>query len=128
MHFLTLPWKLIFAFIPPTAMANGYVTFVISIAFIGACTAIIGDVAGHLGCFINLKDGVNAIAFVALGTSVPGTNSVPRVVPEACYISYIVASLSCLTVRFIPKKYDREEVIGVMIQSGIKLCLNCTHF
>merc|ERR1712177_125545 len=23
MHFLTLPWKLIFAFIPPTAMANG---------------------------------------------------------------------------------------------------------
>merc|ERR1712165_539198 len=49
MHFLTLPWKLIFAFIPPTAMANGYVTFVISIAFIGACTAIIGDVA-HLGC------------------------------------------------------------------------------
>merc|ERR1712073_211817 len=71
MHFLTLPWKLIFAFIPPTAMANGYVTFVISIAFIGACTAVIGDIAGHLGCFINLKDGVNAIAFVALGTSVP---------------------------------------------------------
>merc|ERR1712130_904747 len=52
MHFLTLPWKLIFAFIPPTAMANGYVTFVVSIAFIGACTAI---------------------AFVALGTSVPDT-------------------------------------------------------
>merc|ERR1712226_975325 len=71
MHFLTLPWKLIFAFIPPTAMANGYITFVVSIAFIGACTAIIGDVAGHLGCFIYLKDGVNAIAFVALGTSVP---------------------------------------------------------
>merc|ERR1719391_1591253 len=73
MHFLTLPWKLIFAFIPPTGLANGYVTFVISIAFIGACTAVIGDVAGHLGCFINLKDGVNAIAFVALGTSVPDT-------------------------------------------------------
>merc|ERR1719187_602355 len=76
MHFLTLPWKLIFAFIPPTAMANGYVTFVISLVFIGACTAVIGDVAAHLGCFINLKDGVNAIAFVALGTSVPGTKFV----------------------------------------------------
>merc|ERR1719430_454099 len=73
MHFLTLPWNLIFAFIPPTALANGYPTFVISILFIGACTAIIGDVAGHLGCFIYLKDGVNAIAFVALGTSVPDT-------------------------------------------------------
>merc|ERR1712088_950504 len=75
MHFLTLPWKLIFAFIPPTGIYDGYPTFVISILFIGACTAVIGDIAGHLGCFINLKDGVNAIAFVALGTSVPGTNA-----------------------------------------------------
>jgi len=73
MHFLTLPWKIIFAFIPPTALMNGYITFVVSICFIGLCTAVIGDVAGHLGCFINLKDGVNAIAFVALGTSVPDT-------------------------------------------------------
>ena len=52
---------------------NGYVTFVTSILMIGFVTAIIGDVAGHLGCFIFLKDSVNAIAFVALGTSVPGT-------------------------------------------------------
>lgn len=44
-----------------------------SITLIGACTAIIGDVAGHMGCFIFLKDSVNAIAFVALGTSVPDT-------------------------------------------------------
>merc|ERR1711902_108336 len=73
MHFLTLPWKLIFAIIPPTAIYDGYPTFVISIFFIGGCTAIIGDVAGHLGCFIYLKDCVNAIAFVALGTSVPDT-------------------------------------------------------
>merc|ERR1711997_470392 len=73
MHFLTLPWKLIFAFIPPTAIYRGYPTFVISILFIGGNTAVIGDVAGHLGCFINLKDSVNAIAFVALGTSVPDT-------------------------------------------------------
>merc|ERR1719427_475277 len=72
MHFLTLPWKLIFAFIPPTAIYDGYPTFVISIFFIGGCTAVIGDIAGHLGCFFNLKDCVNAIAFVALGTSVPG--------------------------------------------------------
>merc|ERR1719412_949715 len=72
-HFLTLPWKLLFAFIPPTAIANGYPTFVISIIMIGLCTAVIGDIASHLGCFINLKDSVNAIAFVALGTSVPDT-------------------------------------------------------
>merc|ERR1719400_2969779 len=73
MHFLTLFWKVIFSFIPPAGIANGYPCFVVSIAMIGVCTAVIGDVAGHLGCFIFLKDSVNAIAFVALGTSVPDT-------------------------------------------------------
>ena len=53
-------------------IGNGYPCFVISIVFIGLCTAVIGDIAGHLGCFIFLRDSVNAIAFVALGTSVPG--------------------------------------------------------
>lgn len=54
------------------AIMEGYPTFIISILMIGMNTAVIGDVAGHLGCFIYLKDCVNAIAFVALGTSVPG--------------------------------------------------------
>ena len=65
-------------------LANGYITFVVSILFIGACTAIIGDIAGHLGCFINLKDGVNAIAFVALGTSVPGSKMSLILVQKLC--------------------------------------------
>ena len=50
---------------------KGYPCFFISIAWIGLVTTIAGDVAGHLGCFINLKDSVNAITFVAIGTSVP---------------------------------------------------------
>jgi len=32
---------------------------------------VAGDVAGHLGCFINLKDSINAITLVCIGTSVP---------------------------------------------------------
>ena len=70
---LVFPWKLFVAFIPPTSILDGYPTFVISIFAIGIFTAVIGDVAKHLGCFLNLKDSVNAIAFVALGTSVPDT-------------------------------------------------------
>ena len=58
-----------------TGLFHGYFTFVLSILMIGLVTAVIGDVAGHLGCFIFLKDSVNAIAFVALGTSVPGIYS-----------------------------------------------------
>ena len=65
---------LLFRYLFLTGLGAGYPCFVISIAMIGVCTAVIGDVAGHLGCFIYLKDSVNAIAFVALGTSVPGIN------------------------------------------------------
>jgi len=66
---------IIWVFNPFLAIYRGYPTFVVSILFIGGNTAVIGDVAGHLGCFINLKDCVNAIAFVALGTSVPGLST-----------------------------------------------------
>merc|ERR1712168_1473377 len=41
MHFLTLPWKLIFAFILPTGIYDGYPTFVISIFCIEALLAIL---------------------------------------------------------------------------------------
>ena len=51
---------------------DGYLCFVISICGIGCLTAIIGDVASHFGCTVGLKDTVTAVAFVALGTSVPG--------------------------------------------------------
>ena len=51
----------------------GYPTFVVSILGVGLLTAVIGDLASHLGCTISLKDSITAIGFVALGTSVPGT-------------------------------------------------------
>ncbi|KAI1288400.1 Sodium/calcium exchanger 3 [Halotydeus destructor] len=73
MHFITLFWKIMFAFVPPPEMANGWLCFVFAIIGIGALTAVIGDLASHLGCTVGLKDTVTAIAFVALGTSVPDT-------------------------------------------------------
>ena len=72
MHFITLFWKILFAFTPPQDLAGGWLCFVFSIAGVGALTAVIGDLASHLGCTVGLKDTVTAIAFVALGTSVPG--------------------------------------------------------
>lgn len=100
MHFLTLFWKILFAFIPPTGNTHfilvciecmtvcitpandnvqsisdiygGYVCFVVSIICIGMVTAVIGDVASHFGCTLGIKDSVTAIVFVALGTSIPG--------------------------------------------------------
>ncbi|XP_038835088.1 sodium/calcium exchanger 1-like isoform X19 [Salvelinus namaycush] len=73
MHFLTIFWKLLFAFVPPTDYWNGWACFVVSISMIGLLTAFIGDLASHFGCTVGLKDSVTAVVFVALGTSVPDT-------------------------------------------------------
>ncbi|CAG9128241.1 unnamed protein product [Plutella xylostella] len=73
LHFVTVFWKIIFAFVPPTDIGGGYVCFVVSIICIGLVTAVIGDVASHFGCTLGIKDSVTAIVFVALGTSIPDT-------------------------------------------------------
>ncbi|XP_076130697.1 solute carrier family 8 member 4a isoform X1 [Alosa pseudoharengus] len=73
MHFLTVFWKVLFAFVPPTEYWNGWACFFVSISLIGLLTAITGDLASHFGCTIGLKDSVTAVVFVALGTSVPDT-------------------------------------------------------
>ncbi|XP_047221827.1 sodium/calcium exchanger 1-like isoform X3 [Girardinichthys multiradiatus] len=73
LHFLTVFWKLLFAFVPPTDYWNGWACFIVSIIVIGMLTAVIGDLASHFGCTVGLKDSVTAVVFVALGTSVPDT-------------------------------------------------------
>merc|ERR1712038_2078557 len=73
MHFLTFPFKVIFALIPPAGLLGGFPCFFISLLFIGIIVIIVGDLAGIFGCLIGLKDEVTAITFVALGTSLPDT-------------------------------------------------------
>ena len=73
MHYLSLPWKVLFAVIPPTILYGGKITFAIALIFIGLVTAVIGDVASLFGCVIGLPDSITAITLVALGTSLPDT-------------------------------------------------------
>ncbi|KAG8504763.1 Sodium/calcium exchanger 1 [Galemys pyrenaicus] len=89
MHFLTVFWKVLFAFVPPTEYWNGWACFIVSILMIGLLTAFIGDLASHFGCTIGLKDSVTAVVFVALGTSVPGTFFYDY--PRSRYISNVTS-------------------------------------
>lgn len=72
-HYLMLFWKLLFAFVPPPTIWNGWACFVVSIIVIGVLTSFINDLASHFGATVHLKDSVTAISLVALGTSVPDT-------------------------------------------------------
>ena len=73
MHFLGMPWKVIFAVIPPRHMCGGWLAFVIALAVIGAVTTVVGELATMLGCTVGLKVSATAITLVAMGTSLPDT-------------------------------------------------------
>ncbi len=72
-HFFAIGWKVLFAFIPPPNYAGGWPAFVVSLAFIGLVTGIVGEFANLFGCVVGLKQAITAITFVALGTSLPDT-------------------------------------------------------
>ncbi|XP_047348563.1 sodium/calcium exchanger 1 isoform X1 [Vespa velutina] len=94
MHSITIFWKVLFAFVPPTDIAGGYLCFAVSIFGIGVVTAVIGDVASYFGCTLGIKDSVTAVVFVALGTSIPDTFA-SKV--AACQDKYADASVGNVT-------------------------------
>jgi solute carrier family 8 (sodium/calcium exchanger) len=71
LHVVTLPWKLMCAFIPPTDYCGGWMCFWVSLLVIGCVTGVISDLASLLGCVADMPDEVTAITLVALGTSLP---------------------------------------------------------
>ncbi|CAJ1345461.1 unnamed protein product, partial [Effrenium voratum] len=73
LHFLSMPWKLLFAFIPPVDYCNGWVCFFFALGMIAVMTAVVGDLANLVGCTLNIGPEITAITFVALGTSLPDT-------------------------------------------------------
>jgi solute carrier family 8 (sodium/calcium exchanger) len=73
LHFMSVPWKLLFAFVPPVDYCGGWACFCGALVFIGVVTAIVGDMANLVGCCLDILPETAAITFVALGTSLPDT-------------------------------------------------------
>ena len=54
-------------------MKGGVPAFAVALTLIGIITAVVGSVAGLLGCVIGLDPSITAITIVAVGTSLPDT-------------------------------------------------------
>jgi solute carrier family 8 (sodium/calcium exchanger) len=54
MHFFSLPWKLLFAFIPPSHIGGGWLTFFTGLLAMVGVTYMISELATALGCLLNM--------------------------------------------------------------------------
>jgi len=73
MWLLSLPWKLICAIVPPPEWSGGWSCFLVTLVLIGLLTALVGDLASHMGCCLGISKSVTAMTFVAMGSSLPDT-------------------------------------------------------
>jgi len=58
LHFFSFFWKVLFSFIPPSAIFSGWLRFFTSLILIGIMATIISDLATIFGCLIHLDDTV----------------------------------------------------------------------
>ena len=94
LHFLSVGWKVLFAFCPPPHLCKGIPCFFVALTFIGVVTAIVGEVATLMGCVIGLKPGITAITFVAIGTSLPDTFASMTAAKESRYADSAVGNVT----------------------------------
>ena len=91
LHFISIGWKVIFCIIPPPRLLCGWLTFFISLIFIGVLAAFIRQASELFGCIIELKDSMTAIIFVALGTSIQNLLTSLRAANKSKYADSAIA-------------------------------------
>lgn len=72
-HWISLPWKMVFCFLPPPHKLGGWPCFLLTLAMIGLLTTVIGDMATIFGDCLSLDPVTTGVTFVAIGTSLPDT-------------------------------------------------------
>ncbi|KAJ7977576.1 magnesium/proton exchanger [Quillaja saponaria] len=68
---LLLPWRLLFAFIPPYHIAHGWIAFICSLLFISGIAYIVTQLTDLISCVTGINPYVIAFTALASGTSWP---------------------------------------------------------
>lgn len=94
LHFCTIGWKLLFACVPPARYCRGWISFFVSLCFIGLIMAIVSEVATLFGCVVGLKQAATAIIFVAIGTSLPDTFASKQAAEQSNYADAAIGNIT----------------------------------
>ncbi|XP_051132169.1 magnesium/proton exchanger-like [Andrographis paniculata] len=68
---LLVPWRLVFALVPPYQIAHGWIAFIFSLAFISGVAFIVTKITDLISCVTGINPYVIAFTALAAGTSWP---------------------------------------------------------
>ncbi|XP_078176051.1 magnesium/proton exchanger [Carex rostrata] len=68
---ILLPWRLLFAFVPPYQIAHGWVAFICCLAFISGIAYVVTKLTDQISCVTGIHPYVIAFTALAAGTSWP---------------------------------------------------------
>lgn len=71
LHFMQMPWKLLFAIVPPTTYLGGWATFISSFILTGLLSFAVFDTVTSMGCIMDIPIGLQALVLIAIGTNLP---------------------------------------------------------
>jgi Ca2+/Na+ antiporter len=74
-HFLTMPWKILFAAIPTRSFLNGWATLVCTAVAICALTYVMTEVMMFMGYLLDFRGCILALIMVSVGTSMNNLKS-----------------------------------------------------
>jgi hypothetical protein len=77
-HFLTMPWKILFAAIPPRSYLNGWATLACCAITVCALTYVMTEVMMFMGFLLDFRGCILALIMVSLGTSINNLKSSMR--------------------------------------------------
>ncbi|KAK4559016.1 hypothetical protein RGQ29_008310 [Quercus rubra] len=68
---LLVPWRLLFAFVPPYQIAHGWIAFICSLLFISGIAYVVTQLTDLISCVTGINSYVIAFTALAAGTSWP---------------------------------------------------------
>jgi solute carrier family 8 (sodium/calcium exchanger) len=73
LHYISITFKVIAAFVPPAEYLSGYLSLPVALLLLGGLMFIVKNVSRMLGCVMGLSDLMTGLSIVAVGTSLPDT-------------------------------------------------------
>lgn len=126
MHFLSIGWKVLFAIAcPPPHMGGGYPCLVLGISCIGFVTYVVAEVATLFGCIMNVRPGLTAITFVAIGTSLPDTFASMTAARNSRYADEAVGNITGSNCVNVFLGCGLPWVIATLWEKNSKKCIDC---